>query len=42
MQSTSISLDMVKFADFWRKNGDVSRTQKVCHVIDIFLGVFFR
>ena len=27
-----------KFADFWWKNADVSRTQGVCHVIDIIFG----
>ena len=29
---------MAKFADFRRKNADVSRTQGVCHVIHIFFG----
>ena len=27
MQPLSIFLETAKFADFWRKNGDVSRTQ---------------
>ena len=40
MQSMSVLLDIVKFADFWRKNADVSRTQEVCHVIHIFSGSF--
>ena len=30
--------DIAKFADFRRKNTDVSRTQKLCHVIHIFSG----
>ena len=33
MQSISIFLDITKVADFCWKNADVSRTQKVCHVI---------
>ena len=31
---------MVKFADFWLKNADVSRTQGLCHVIYIVSGSF--
>ena len=27
MQSISVFLDITKFADFWEKNADVSRTQ---------------
>ena len=38
MQSIYVFLDIAKFADFWGKNGDVSRNQGVCHVIYIFLG----
>ena len=39
MQSISVVfLDITKFADFWLKNTDVSRTQGVCHVIHIFFG----
>ena len=38
MQHISVFLDLAKFADFWRKNVDVSRTQGVCHVIHIFFG----
>ena len=38
MQSISIFLDTVKFADFQSKNADVSKTQGVCHVIQIFFG----
>ena len=38
MQSISVFLDIVKFADFQRKNVDVSKTQGVCHVIHIFFG----
>ena len=37
MQSVSVFLDMTNVADFRRKNADVSRTQEVCHVINIFL-----
>ena len=37
MQST-VFLDIAKFADFRWKNADVSRTQEVCQVINIFLG----
>ena len=33
MQSISVFLDIAKFADFWWKNADVSRNQRVCHVI---------
>ena len=36
MQSISVFLDITKFADFPRKNTDVSRTQWVCHVFHIF------
>ena len=36
MQSTPIFLDITKVADFGWKNA-VSRTQGVCHVIDIYL-----
>ena len=36
MQSISVFLDIAKFADFRRKNADVSRTQGVCHVIHTF------
>ena len=36
MQSIHVFLDIAKFADFQRKNADVSNTQGVCHVIDIF------
>ena len=38
MQSISVFLDITKFADFRWKNADVSRTQWLCHVIDIFFG----
>ena len=33
MQSIPVSPDMLKVADFWSKNADVSRTQGLCHVI---------
>ena len=42
MQPVSVFLVIAKFADFWRKNADVSRSQGVCHVIRIFLWIFFR
>ena len=38
IQSISVFLDIAKFADFWWKNANVSRTQAVCHVIYIFFG----
>ena len=37
MQSVFVFLGIAKFADFRKKNADVSRTQVVFHVIDIFL-----
>ena len=37
-QSTPSFLDVAKFADFWWKYADVSRTQGLCHVIYIFFG----
>ena len=38
MQSISVFFDMTKFTDFQLKNADVSRTQKVCHMIHMFFG----
>ena len=38
MQSMPVILDITRFADFWRKNADVSKDQGVCHMIDIFFG----
>ena len=38
MESKSGFLDKTKFADFGRKNADVSRNQRVCPVIHIFFG----
>ena len=38
MQSISVFLDIAKFADSQWKNADVSRTQRVCHMIHIFFG----
>ena len=32
--------DIAKLTSFQRKNTDVSRTQKLCHVIHIFFGSF--
>ena len=37
-KSISVFLDIAKFADFGRKNADVSRTQGLCCVIQIFFG----
>ena len=42
MQSIFVFLDITKFADFWWKNADVSRTQGVCQVIYIIFWIFFR
>ena len=36
MQSISVFLDIIKFADFWGKKADVTRSQGACHVIHIF------
>ena len=33
MQSIPVFPDILKIADFWWKNADVSRTQGLCHVI---------
>ena len=41
MQSISVFLDITRFAHFWWKNADVSRTQGFCHVIHIFFGSSF-
>ena len=38
MQSISVFLDITKFADFRRKNADVSKNQWLCHVICIIFG----
>ena len=38
MQSIPVFFDITKFAYFRRKNADVSRTKRVCHVIHIFSG----
>ena len=40
MQSISVFLDITKFHDFWWKSADVSRTQKVYHVIHILFGSY--
>ena len=37
MQSLSVFLHITKFADFQRKNAEVSTTQGLCHLIHIFL-----
>ena len=37
MQSVSIFLDIAKSADFRGKNANVRETERVCHVIHIFL-----
>ena len=38
MQSIPVFLDITKFADFRRKNADISKTQGACLVIEIFFG----
>ena len=38
MESIYVFLNIVKLADFRRKNADVSRTQGVCHVIHTLFG----
>ena len=38
MQSMSVFLDIAKFAGFWWKGADVSKTERLCHVIHIFFG----
>ena len=40
MQSICVFLDIAKFANFQRKIADISRTQRVYHVIHIVLNVF--
>ena len=42
MQSASVLLDIAKFADFQYENADVSRTQGLLHMINIFFWIFFR
>ena len=37
MQSISVFLDIVKFADFSKKNGDFSIAPEVHHMIHVFL-----
>ena len=38
MQSMSIFLNITKFAGFWWKKTDVSRTQDLCYLIYILFG----
>ena len=38
MESISLFSDKTKFADFYWKNADASRTQNDCHVMHIFFG----
>ena len=40
MESTSVFIDIAKFAGFLWKIADVSRTQGMCHVIHIFFQPF--
>ena len=40
MQSISVNPDILKIADFWWKNDDVSRAQGVCHMIYVFCGSY--
>ena len=39
MQSVPLFPDITKITDCQWKNADVSRTQGVCHVIDVFFGL---
>ena len=39
IQSISVFVDIAKFADVW-KNGHISRTVEVYHMIYIFFGSF--
>ena len=36
MQSIPVFVDITKFANFQKKNADVSKNQGLYHVIDIF------
>ena len=38
MRSISVFLDIIKVADFWWNNVDISRNHGVCHVIFKFFG----
>ena len=38
MEPISVFLDIAKFANFQQKKADVSRTQKVSHMIHIVFG----
>ena len=38
MQFISVFLDIAKLADFQWKNADVSKTQGLCHAINVFFG----
>ena len=38
MQAISVFLDIIEDPDFWLKNANISRTQRVYHVTDIFSG----
>ena len=38
MQSISVFFDIGKLVEFRRKTADVSRTQGVCHVIQVLFG----
>ena len=38
MQSIPVFPCILKTADFWRENADVSRMQGMCHVIYVLFG----
>ena len=38
MQFLSVFINITKIADFRRKIFDITRTQGLCHVIDIYFG----
>ena len=43
MQLSSVFLDVMKIANFWWKNADVSRTQRMSHTRDLYVfQILFR
>ena len=40
MQGIYVFFEKAKFAKFWPKKDDVSRTQGICHVIYTFISWF--
>ena len=37
MQSMSVFFDITKVTDFWLENADISRNEKMCHMIYVCL-----